>query len=114
MFKINYVGELNTLPEALPTFQTGGQGDAAIVIYLLTPECVSFSSGKPCVTGAERHAERTHNTPRVEPAKGCVACIHRLQLTPEHRIELIRHVDNDSSSVNTDSFQGDAPRTLMA
>lgn len=68
---------MSALPEAVPTLQTGGQGDAEIVIYLLRPEFVSFSSGKRCVTAAERRAERTHNTPRVEPGKGCVTCIHR-------------------------------------
>lgn len=61
---------MNASPEAAPTFQTGGQGDAEIVIYLLRPEFVSFPGGKRSVTAAERRAERTHNTPRVETSEG--------------------------------------------
>lgn len=68
---------MNALPEAVPTFRTGGQGDAETVIYFLRPEFVSLSSGKQCVTAAKRRAERTYNTPRVEPCKGCVTCIQR-------------------------------------
>lgn len=61
---------MNASPEAAPTFQTGGQGDAEIVIYLLRPEFVSFSGGKRSVTAAERRAESTHNTLRVETGEG--------------------------------------------
>lgn len=62
---------MNALPEAAPTFQTGGQRDAEIVIYLLRPEFVSFPGGKQSVTAAERRAERTHNGPGVETGEGC-------------------------------------------
>lgn len=105
---------MNALPAAVATIQTAGQGHAGIVIYLLRPEFVAFSSGKPCVTAAERRAGRTHNGPRVEPGEG-LCDLHtpfqlrkprikvglQLQLTQEPGVELIWHVDNHSPSVNT-------------